>query len=74
METTHYLSHYKINELFADYYSKEKNGITKYILRIDGKTIYEDKQDLTESDIKQMVYGSDIYKLAVKTDKPLVKI
>lgn len=72
METTHYLSHYKINNLFVDYYSHEKDGI-KYILRIDGKTIYEDKQELTESDIKQMVYGSDIYKLAVKTDKPIVK-
>jgi len=51
METTHYLSHYKINNLFVDYYSHEKDGITKYIVKVDGKTIYNDYDELTKDQI-----------------------
>lgn len=57
MHIIHYLSHYKINELFADYYEQTKQWIVKYVLKVDGKTIYEWEEQLSETQIKQIVYS-----------------
>lgn len=57
MHIIHYLSHYKINGLFADYYEQTKQWIVKYVLKVDGKTIYEWEEQLSETQIKQMVYS-----------------
>lgn len=61
-----------MNNLFVDYYEQEKEKVKKYIVKIDWKTIYEG-DPLTEERIKQKVLASDIYKLSVKTEKPLTK-
>lgn len=41
MEITHYLSHNKINNMFLDYYEQTKQWVVKYVLKVDGKTVYE---------------------------------
>ena len=51
METTHYLNHYKLGNMFIDYYSHEKDGITKYIVKVDWKTMYNDYDQLTKDQI-----------------------
>lgn len=55
MHIIHYLSHYKKDNLLFDYYEDTKQGVIKYVLKVDGKTIYKDNRSLSDKEIKQKV-------------------
>jgi len=67
MHIIHYLKHLKINSLLIDYYSEEKLGVNKYILKVDWKTIHEGYR-LSDQVIRQKVLSSDMY-MAEKAKK-----
>jgi hypothetical protein len=47
--------HDRRNEKLFDYYCEEKDWLTQYVFKVDGKTVYKEDKPLTEVEIQRFI-------------------